>query len=416
MAWELKFGGGGEYLSLASDVSLSGDFTIRVKFRINNGVSNSIFFGHRVDNGHWYGVYGDLLRFNLGGLSGGITMPSDGAYYTAEAVRVGSQITSTLYDENDNVVGSEVLTSSNTITIGVIGRFRGGSTAFSMDGALQYLDLNNQTYLDATASNHGAGQPVLADTIGTNNATAPQGVMPEDGSAWVDLGGGATPIDVTAILGTITYNSQSPTVTLTGSVDVTPTLGTINYTSQSANVSLTGDIDVSTTIGAINYQSQKPVVTVSANEVNVSPTLGSINYQSHSTQIQLAGVIDATATLGTINYSSHSPTVSVTGDIDVSPTLGTINYQSHNTQITVTGDVNITATLGTINYQSQAAQVILQGTIQAQATLGQINYQSRKATVYFEEAQSIDSFTVNYKQDDVSMSYKNDSFSVTYKN
>jgi len=48
---------------------------------------------------------------------------------------------------------------------------------------------------DATASDHSAGgQPVLTDTIGGNNATG-SGFI-EDGSAWVDLGGGAVTADL----------------------------------------------------------------------------------------------------------------------------------------------------------------------------------------------------------------------------
>ena len=93
-----------------------------------------------------------------------------------------------------------------------------------------YIDNNdpsNSMGLDATASNHTTGQPALTDTIGGNNA---QGYnFPTDGSAWVDLSGGDTSIDVTTQSKTITYTVGQHTVEITGEVNAQPDTKTINY-------------------------------------------------------------------------------------------------------------------------------------------------------------------------------------------
>lgn len=169
-----------------------------------------------------------------------------------------------------------------------------------------------------------------------------------------DAAGGT--ITVPATLGTISYASNSTTVSIAGSIDVTATLGSINYASNNTTVGISGSVDVLTTLGTITYTSNNSVVSVTGS-VDVVTTLGTINYTSNNPLVSIGGVVVVPATLGTISYTSNDVVIELQGVVDVQTTLGTIQYASNDAVVSLAGLIDVTATIGTISYTSNSTTV-----------------------------------------------------------
>jgi hypothetical protein len=124
---------------------------------------------------------------------------------------------------------------------------------------------SNSRYYDPTASSHAAGATALVDTIGGKDSTGVN--MPTDGSAWVNLGGGASNLtidiseqlpliadsvtsDVSANI-TLSISEQLPSAidSVTGYIDTSNT-GTIFELMPSATDSMSATINVSNSINA----------------------------------------------------------------------------------------------------------------------------------------------------------------------
>lgn len=323
MAWAVIGDDTNDYMTI-SPVSISGDFTIVLRFKFDTVNNNQYIMGKTGNTNNYIGfVNGAGLNVKVAGTSVLLaTQPLANVWYTLTVTRVGSLITSsepTLGVATGNNSGAFLLDQFFRLST-----FSGSSSLFG--GELEYTTITNTTVnanWDATASSHAAGTPILTDTVGGNDATGVN--MPTDGSAWVNLGGSGISIAVT--LGTIEYNSNDTAIGLTGVVDVTAALGTINYSSNNAAIQVSGD-------------------------VNVIATLGAINYASNDTAISLFGNVDVTAALGTIDYNSNDTSVSLLGGINVNATLGAIDYTSNDTAITLQGQVALITTLGTISYDS----------------------------------------------------------------
>lgn len=199
-----------------------------------------------------------------------------------------------------------------------------------------------------------------------------------------------------------------------GGISITPTLGTISYSSQSASISLTGSVDVVTTLGTISYSSQNTSISLTG-EVDVNATLGLISYNSQNASVSLSGEINVNPTLGAITYSSQNTTVSVTGDIDVISTLGAINYTSNNTTVNLSGAVDVISTLGSIDYSSQNTTVTLAGLIDVNTTLGSIVYNSYPVIVKIGTGQAIGNVTAGFADDIYTAGFKPDTITVSFK-
>lgn len=187
MAWALRFDGVNDYADIASPIDLTADFNIEFILNLsssrNDGfmelsTSTNNFFGKLSNNTVFCRLGGQTLSY-----SGGASVGGSGVKF--KWVRVGSTLTAYLNDVQ--VAQSSSFTGGSTLNR--IGRLQGGS---NLDGQLLLIsgtDSNGVSFnLDATASSHTAGTPILTDTIGGNNATGVN--MPTDGSAWIDLGGG----------------------------------------------------------------------------------------------------------------------------------------------------------------------------------------------------------------------------------
>jgi len=317
MAWALQLDGANDFCTIEeTSIPQGEDGSVRILFRLSSTATARNVFGNIGNNNSIFRVANTMSSVLVKPESGvGHTLN----YITPLVIDTWYDYTLTktngVWDVIDTQTQSSVLTGASSVddTEMKIHQLFRRRTKEYFHGDVQILEVaavsttvNNRGW-DATTSNHGAGTPVLVDTIGGNDATGVN--MPTDGSAWIDLGGGSV-IDVTTTLGAISYTSSDASVSVTGSVDVGATLGGIDYSSSSAIISLAGEFVVSAELGVINYTSSDATVSLAA-EITINATLGSINYTSSNTAVELAGLIPVATTLGSITYDNYSATVSI---------------------------------------------------------------------------------------------------------
>jgi hypothetical protein len=212
MAWALTLDGSARSLSLNTPFYLPTNCDLEIDM-----AWNAISSSYEMIFGTWgTGVSDDQFYFGkYNAPNGTYTLYKRGSAVrenssTGEIV-VGTYAVLTLKRRGDNLsvlkdgveICAPITFSAGVLSNAPIKVFCGGNeSGFQSDvsvksATLKNIDTATTTNLwDATASDHSntGVQPELLDTVGGNNAT---GVgFPTDGSAWVDLGGGITPVDV----------------------------------------------------------------------------------------------------------------------------------------------------------------------------------------------------------------------------
>jgi len=191
MAFALRFDGQNDIALTASTVLLTGVFSIKIKFKFVTLLSLRTILGG--DANLWIG---NILTTNrLGAEVGGLM--ANRIEVPAVVLQAGVDYVATLSRDisNDFVLDldgnlSNTKNHVGTVSFDTVGAFNSAFFANIEVKSVELIDgatpANNLT-LDANASNHGPGTPVLVDIVGTNDATGFN--MPTDGSAWIDLGG-----------------------------------------------------------------------------------------------------------------------------------------------------------------------------------------------------------------------------------
>ena len=254
MAWAIDIGGGNNRLDLASPIALAvGDtLEIRAKGKAGNlsgsyrlcGKSNE--YRNLVELGSSY----IRVRFNTGtnyDVSTGYVQPPIDQWFTFELERTSSTLYTVRLD--GNVIGT--INQSVTFAPNSVGGFY-NSTLY---GEIEYFR-SGDIHLDPDASdrNNTGAQPVVVDTIGSNDATGYS--MPTDGSVWVDLGGGTTEATITetgpsftdsisiSVSQNITSNITESGPSFTDTINATITSLAINASITESGPSFTDSISV----------------------------------------------------------------------------------------------------------------------------------------------------------------------------
>lgn len=263
MAWALQFSGA-QYLDLSSDLVFSGDFSLSIRFKTPPAMATEVLIGRDSSSSDFIAFFSNgTIELKLGGevMSPRVSGLSADTFYTVGVSRSGGLITFDIPD-----VGTENYNSTNNFTLNRIGSFNSSSLRFK--GQIEYIESTGIINLDATSSSHGTGQPVLTDTIGTNDATGVN--FPTDGSAWVDLGGGSTSIDATA---TETFNSftdsSSSNIGANVSLSATEVLSSFQ---DSANTDISYNISVTTTETLSSFEDTSITSVVTQGEISSSVT------------------------------------------------------------------------------------------------------------------------------------------------
>lgn len=357
MAWAIQADGSNDLMTFASvSIPANENFTIRIAASLDDLINRS-FAGQS-------GAFNNVIRtasasqwkFRANAVESNLDFIEplvDFAVFDVEIKRTGGA-TGTI-DIVDTATQSSLLvaTVNNPNELTLNGLFRYGNSSFRFLGEFQLLEITSATVnnkWDATASDHSntGAQPVLVDTVGSNDATGSG--FPTDGSAWVDLGGGG-------VTGEITQTLQSFNQSLSGSV-VNSYTGTIAQVTQSFTQSLVGTVtsaDINGTIEqALNSFTQSATGSTVTNITgSISQSLGSFTQSLSGTVVEnITGVISQTLSAftqslsgtvveqiaGSINQTVSSFTMSANGKIPASwaDKSVTITNWGNQTKVTTT--------------------------------------------------------------------------------
>jgi len=217
MVWAIKLENSG-YLNFDTQTSYHQDLSVyrfEADFVIPSGTTTPIYFVARNTSFSGYisiQSNGELrVRYNGTNLSWpSFGYPDDDQLHTIVVVRNGASHEAFLD-------GSSKGTVSNSITSPFLLTGIGNAGTLTSNFYLSRMRLwNNATGTGTPIHDHDANssdrsntgqQPILTDTAGGNNAT---GVgLPTDGSAWIDLGGGANNSEIDITISSPTFSAQA---------------------------------------------------------------------------------------------------------------------------------------------------------------------------------------------------------------
>lgn len=368
MAWALKFDGVNDYAELATTIIPSdwdgGDWVVECLFQSFRTISDNCFAlaGNGINDMFGY-------HYNSGTQSLGWRQDGTWVYFGSGI----DPITSPIKVKVERI-GSVTSVYSDDVFLGTSSRSRFGFTQF-LGGAIrgaagpnfptaqevQYIKLqstNFDHYLDATASSHSAGTPILVDTVGTNNATGVN--MPTDGSAWIDLGGGGTQLLVDnssqeQVLGITTVDTSTSiapdsTFQLQVTDNATLSAGLTLPIDNSTQEQLLQTSNVDTTTGLSSDNSlQEQFVTVS----NINTNTDIVSDNSLQEQILQTVSVDTKTLLPSLNSFQIQTTSNVNlgagTSLDVSNT-----FQDQSLQVATLD--TITTLLVNSSFQDQVLQ------------------------------------------------------------
>lgn len=308
MAWALQFDGVDDYATFTT-ISLSSDFDIEFTFLLDSGAGSTIYvIETQASGGQWIGRWNGNHIVYWGGSINTVSACAVDTEYKYRLVRTGTSV-----DWYINDVLENTFTNANTLHLYRFSR-SGGNRMNGRIGYLNVIDNGTQIhYFDPDVSDHSntGQQPVLVDTVGSNDATGVN--MPTDGSAWVDLGGGS-------VTGTINLTLDNTTISSVGQVgsDVS---GTINITLSDVTQNASGQVgnDVSGSISITLDDSQALISGQVGSDISgvISITL-SDDLSSSAGQV-------GSGVSGSMLYTNISDTMTAAGTVAISVS-GSINY------------------------------------------------------------------------------------------
>ena len=253
MAWALLFDGVNDYVQTGTPLNLAVGDTFTVKAKANSG-SNYSLVGVELNTTNMIELRPEGVKIRLNSSlsyilsGGGYIKPPIGVYFVVELERISSS----LYEcRLDGVVIGQIASSLGFI-INIFGAIR---KIYSFDGEIEYVKNGTVSYWDATASNHGAGTPILIDTVGGNNAIGLN--MPTDGSSWLDLGGSGVTVSADIEI-------SKPEFSVSGSVTFPQASSSIELLIASPIFSVNSSVTVPQPQADASLVIQKPVFSVSA--------------------------------------------------------------------------------------------------------------------------------------------------------
>ncbi len=277
MAWALQLDGANDFCTIEeTSIPQGEDGSVRILFRLSSTATARNVFGNIGNNNSIFRVANTMSSVLVKPESGvGHTLN----YITPLVIDTWYDYTLTktngVWDVIDTQTQSSVLTGASSVddTEMKIQQLFRRRTKEYFHGDVQILEVaavsttvNNRDW-DATTSNHGAGTPVLVDTIGGNDATGVN--MPTDGSAWIDLGGGST---LTAtVTETLDAFSDSSVADVSYNVSTSVTESFNSFTDSSTVTIVDGGEVVITATEALQSFIDNPFVGISVN-INASVT------------------------------------------------------------------------------------------------------------------------------------------------
>ena len=323
MAIILELDGVDDYLSLPSTIPIPVGSYIEFKYSANAGNASNIYriAGKQSSFDGLLNVEPTMVRFRGNdssdySFSTGYTQPAVGVEFILRLERPTSSSFEMFLD------GSSIGTVSTTTTYSFdqIGGFN--SLVFS--GQVHYVKRVDSFLVDtnnwyANTSNHGAGTPVITDSVAAVNATGvnmPTAALGQPGSAWIDLGGSG--ITVTGATANYNYSGIIATVDLTGEIIVTGATANYDYSGIQGTVTLDSEIIVTGQTANYNYTGIGGVVELTGS-ITVTGQTANYDYTGIPADIVLQGSIIVTGSTANYDYNGLSATIIIQGPITLNP-------------------------------------------------------------------------------------------------
>ena len=326
MAWAVQTDGVNDQLKTTSTwipTDLD-NWSVEILARRDSGNLNAVLFASSdFNDGIYIHANTDGGNDNLGFFVGGVPLVAEGTGFNVDGL---------FHEIVLNCVAGVFEVIVDSVSYGTATK---GATTFSIGGvyfgvrrtmnswmamSLQYATLtdsntpSNSRLYDATSSSHGAGTPILTDTIGGNNATGVN--MPTDGSAWIDLGGGG--ISITGATANYNYSGIDGSVDLTGEIIVTGATASYSYDGINGSVDLTGEVVITGQTANYNYAGIDGEIELTG-LITVTGQTANYNYDGIASDIILQGSIIITGSTANYDYNALNGTIILQGPITVNP-------------------------------------------------------------------------------------------------
>lgn len=408
MAWALQFDGVDDYLVLSDPHLIDFNNNIEVEFKLRYPDRTTIILGTET-----------LTSSFIAWRSNGILRIYDGSslidvnlglvFDSIPKIRVVINGGSADFYVDDAFHSNRDLSSLSVFNFNSVGKW--GSNTYYIEGLFEYFkvaDLTtsaNSFNLDATASNHGTGQPVLTDTIGGNDAQGQN--FPTDGSAWVDLGGGATsyPFNIDALASNANLTNVALRYDRTLNTQGLTASGQFNDIAFDYNQSLTLALDSlqgSATNGAVDLLANR-LINIDGLATNGSFSDVVLQYNQQSVFPFNLDSLSANGQYQDINLAYHRQLA--INSLSSSASFSDIQFASG-----LKFNLNSLTSTATFNeVQLQYSRIF---SIEPLTTNGQFKSVALDYSGFVE--QKLTNYSVGYKPDAYTAQYKQDDFSVKF--
>ena len=338
MAWAIQTERGGGYLVLGTPYQpVIGD-TITWGGSVNSGGNTYQFFCNTYTSANdWINLnYVNRLNCRINGVNKtGSTTVTNNTYFEFKL-----EVTTTEYIFYiDNV---EQFRFSNATAIDPIVSLSAASAVLGVDSKAQFLTVAGKHHWDASASDHSntGAQPVLLDAIGGNNATGVN--FATDGSAWVDLGGGA-------ITGSIAFDIVKPVFSVSGAATLPNPISTIDFNVSKPLFASSGAASLPQPSGTIDFNVDKPLFNITG-AASLPFPIATISFDVSSPTFTVTGAATLPNPSGNIDFTISKPAFSISGAASLPQPIASISFDIDKPTFSAVGSATIPYPQGVVSF------------------------------------------------------------------
>lgn len=344
MAWGLKFDGVNDYVSGLGFYSTGGAWEL--KFTIIEFLSA----------GPYYRIFGGTSASESANriytTKNSLTLNSSGPAYTWNGLALEDTEITIVYDGSASglelfVDGiSQGVSGSGTVLLSLnLMGVNFNSYSSQVMGVVSFTDYatpSNSKNFDPTASDHSNTglQPVLVDTIGSNNATGVN--MPTDGSAWVDLGGGA-------ITGSIAFDIVKPVFSVSGAATLPNPISTIDFNVSKPVFASSGAASLPQPSGTIDFNIIKPVFN-GVGTASLPFPIATISFDVSSPTFTVTGAATLPNPSGNIYFTIGKPVFNISGAASLPQPIASISFDIDKPTFSAVGSATIPYPQGVVSF------------------------------------------------------------------